>query len=491
MSIVASVENPQGASFVSPSRGDPRATLRRSLELVTWAWVFGAAWQAITTGTPLTVFAQGLHASPLQFGILTALPFLASLASLPASLFIDGTGRRKGIFLIGLYLQRFMWIPIALVPLWILFRRGPGSAPLAMLVFLSLTFIMHCGQGIGGPAWISWMADIVPTRICGKYFSRRRQWAMITAIPTALAAGIFLDRAHSERAQLNWCAILFLSAAVIGAADITMFLFLGEKPRSPQAPAILMHSFARPLRDKRFLLFAAFVGALMFALNLTGQFTNLYLLDVVKADNVGVQVMLFVAPMIAQLLVLPVWGAAADRVGIRPLLTLAALGLVPVGLGWCFLSPADKWLGYLLTGLGAALWTGVEVANFNFVIEFANGDQTAGGSYIAVNMVIINIAGCMGGLSAGVLAQLLNAWHWQPMAGVRAASFYDVLFVGSSALRVLAVLAFFPFLHEPTAHSVKDAARFMLGSAGSGVASASRWTMELLNFNDRLRPPEA
>ena len=134
------------------------AHLRRSLVLITWGWIFGAVWMTATTGAPLTLFAQHLRASPFQFGLLSAMPFLASLVSMPASLLIDATGQRKRIFLWALYGQRFLWFVIAIVPVVMIGQFGPDASARAMLVFLLLMFVMHCGQAIGGPAWVSWMA---------------------------------------------------------------------------------------------------------------------------------------------------------------------------------------------------------------------------------------------------------------------------------------------------------------------------------------------
>src|SRR3954469_22716734 len=94
-----------------PQTGDLSATregqapLRQTLELVTLTWVFGAVWNTTVTGAPLTRFAAELHASPWQFGLLTAMPFIGSLLSLPASLMIERTGARKMFFLVGTYLQ--------------------------------------------------------------------------------------------------------------------------------------------------------------------------------------------------------------------------------------------------------------------------------------------------------------------------------------------------------------------------------------------------
>ena len=138
--------------------------------------------------------SKGSNASPFQFGVLAALPFIASLLSLPASLLIERTGERKKIFLYGLYFQRLLWFPIALVPLWIVSQYGPARRRRGDAVFLLLMFIMHAAGAVGGPAWVSWMADVVPERLRGKYFSRRRQWGIVSAIPTALLVGWLLDR---------------------------------------------------------------------------------------------------------------------------------------------------------------------------------------------------------------------------------------------------------------------------------------------------------
>ena len=99
--------------------------LRRAMGLVTLAWVFGSVFVTGTGGATFTVFATKLGLTPFQFGLLAAAPYVASLASLPASLLIDRTGRRKPIFLTGLYLQRLMWVPIALGPVYLVGVGGP------------------------------------------------------------------------------------------------------------------------------------------------------------------------------------------------------------------------------------------------------------------------------------------------------------------------------------------------------------------------------
>ena len=479
----ASVETSGAAASGAGAAGG--WTARRSMELITLGWFFGSVWLTATTGSPTTVFLKELNATPFQFGIVAALPFVASLLSLPASLLIERTGERKKIFLYGLYLQRLLWFPIALLPLWLVSHYGSHGAPGAMRIFLVLMFIMHAAGAAGGPAWVSWMADVVPDRLRGKYFSRRRQWGLASAIPAALLAGWMLDRcsaAGDAVTTLRLCAVLFMCAAVFGLADIHLFQYLPGPPTPPRRGAGLLRALGGPLRDRQFLWFAAFVGTLTFAVGFMQQFITLYLLD---ENRVGLssgttQLVVLVVPMAAQFLALPVWGSAVDRMGKKPVLALAGLGLVPVGLGWCLLGPHNLWLAFVLAAAHMVLWCGIEIANFNLVLEMSGSDparEGGGSAYVAVNTVIVNVAGCLGGLAAGLIAQRLQDWSWAPLAAAKQLSYYDVLFVLSGVLRLAAVAVFLPFIHEPSARSALEALHFILNAVR---CAASAWVFRPL-----------
>jgi MFS family permease len=463
---------------------NPRpAVLRRTLSLVTLAWVFGSVWQTATAGAPLTMFATSLHASQFEFGLLSALPFMATLISMPASLLIERTGQRKRIFLWGQYVNRLLWIPIALIPVYMLHRFGRAGYHPAMSVFMLLMFVMYAGGAVGGPAWTSWMADVVPERLRGKYFSRRRQWGIASAIPAALVAGWMLDHLSSGGATprpmvvMEWCAIIFMWSSVFGFTDIHLFQYIDDPDQPPPKRISLLGVFAEPLRDAQFLWFAGFVATMTFAVSFMGQFVTLYMLEKLRITNTQVQLMLLVAPMIAQLFVLPIWGHAADRMGKKPVLAISSLALVPVGFGWCWCSADRVWLGYLLSAIGAALWVGVEVANLNLTLEMAtpgeDGKSKGGSNYVAANSVIINIAGCCGGLSAGVIAQLLGNWYWNPhIPGIRSIGFYEILFALSGILRLVAVILFLPKIHEPAARPTRMTLQFMAANIYNNLFNA-------------------
>lgn len=470
------------------------AERRRAMRIVTVAWMFGAVWMTATSGAPLTLFAQHLGATEFQFGLLAAMPFLASLLSLPASLLTEHTGDRKRLFLFGFYSQRFLWIPIALVPVWIAGTWGVANG-LAIAVFLALFFLMHAGQAIGGPAGMNWMADIVPAGTRGRYFSRRRQLGILTSVPAALLVGLLLDvYRHAPPMVVLWCvAFVFLAAMLFGVADIALFHVVPhETKQRPSVP--LRQVLLRPLRDRQFLWFGGFVATLFFAISFMGQFLTLYLVQKLQISNTQTQMMLLVVPMAAQLLVLSMWGHVVDRMGKKPALVIAALGLVPVALGWCLMSSGAIWLGYVLSAFGAMLWVGVEVANLDLILEFGSGgDEDAGGgaSYVAVNTVIISIAGFLGGISSGWVAHVLRDWSWDPgWLGLAPFTYFEVLFFLSALMRLASVLVFLPHVHEHDARPTVVALRFMTGNFYNNLNSFLSQPLKLVRRKRRRRPNE-
>src|SRR5690242_7628050 len=72
-----------------PVSGD---ALRGALVVTTVGWIFGNVWNMTVTGAAFTLFARSLGASPFEMGLLSAIPYLAALVSLPASLLIERTG---------------------------------------------------------------------------------------------------------------------------------------------------------------------------------------------------------------------------------------------------------------------------------------------------------------------------------------------------------------------------------------------------------------
>ena len=70
--------------------------LRQSLQTVTVAWMFGTVWMSCVAGSRLTIFARMLGFNNFHFGLLAAVPFVATLGQLVATVLIERTGLIRG-----------------------------------------------------------------------------------------------------------------------------------------------------------------------------------------------------------------------------------------------------------------------------------------------------------------------------------------------------------------------------------------------------------
>lgn len=165
---------------------DLHPDLRSALRQIIVSWLFGAAWMYLVSGAIFTRYAKLLHVSNFGFGILATVPFIGALAQLPASLFLERYGRRKQTFLWCAALHRSLWLVIAALP-WLL---PPSLQWPALLSVMLLSTVL---ANISTPAWLAWMAELIPGQIRGRYFSRRIQFGQAVGLVLSFLSGLVLD----------------------------------------------------------------------------------------------------------------------------------------------------------------------------------------------------------------------------------------------------------------------------------------------------------
>ncbi|MDD4888614.1 MAG: hypothetical protein PHU85_01695 [Phycisphaerae bacterium] len=160
--------------------------LRSRLRTITFAWFLGAGWASLCGGVIFFRFADdmGLGRRSFTWGLLSAMPFVATAIQIFGSLLAEATGRNKRLFMAGLLIQRMCWLPIGLLPFFAL--RFPSAAVASVLL---LFFVQAAGMHFSTPPWTTWMADLIPPRIRGHYFGVRHRIAMCMYLATALLSG--------------------------------------------------------------------------------------------------------------------------------------------------------------------------------------------------------------------------------------------------------------------------------------------------------------
>ncbi len=482
------------------------AGLRRSLYYIIFAWFFGAFWMFSTTGATATLLAQYLGANDLIFGYLAAAGYLGAIFQLAGSLYTQRTGKVKNIFLWSLTTQRVLYLPLALLP-W-LFPAADRAGALTMVILL---FVASAAGNIGSPAWTQWMAQLVPARVRGKYFSRRNRLGIMVSAVTAIVVGVLLDAAH--RGGLDrllgpvsrWAGMppliftisgLFLLATISGVTDIQSYHRVAEPPLEPhpQSEGVWRHLLL-PLRDRPFLLYVLYSMLFTFAIAFAGTFSWVMMLSLVRHGgghswfaanpNLAVCLMLMLTTNFGQILGYPFWGRLIDRLGCKPVIMISSTLHSLTLLVWIFISVRTFDMGFAGAFFGGAAWSAIEIANFNLVLAFT---RRGGAAYQAVLAILANVAGLLAGLGAGVFAMWMQRHH--PILHVlgRNLTRYNVLFALTLGIKCVADYAILPFIHDPDAKPVRYAIRYIMGNMFDMLNSQVLGPVRNVVVNEGFRP---
>ncbi|MHC4983160.1 MAG: MFS transporter [Planctomycetota bacterium] len=386
---------------VLPALSVRRAELRRSMQTVTVAYMFAVAYLACISGSHIKVFARMLGFNDLAFGLMSAIPFLATFAQLPATITIERTGLRKYQFIYCMGLSRVLWFVAAAIPLFL-----PIPSAVAVAVML-LVLVVSCSSGaLAFPAWMSWMGDLIPRRVRGRYLGARAKLAGVTQLFIVVALGIVLDavtvkgaaETHSAQPVLLWVICCFLAAgAVLGIWDVLLFRRIRElrptvsdkppppavkidvpAPKSRTLPGICAFGgrylaaatrqlLLDPLRDRVFRHYVCYGATITFAMTVGGWFYWLNAMENLGFSKLGANVLFLGVGSLAGIAASRLWGRLIDHWGRRPTLILATIGTVFSPIPWLLVkrdtpAPAQvvsafNWLsGQLGAMVGRADW---------------------------------------------------------------------------------------------------------------------------------------
>ncbi len=140
----------------------------------------------------ITKLAVMLGASPVQFGILSAIgQFSQALQPLGAAITKKRTVR-KPVVLSFTFTGRALAPLLGVIPL--LFVRG-----LALPMILGVYLVYSALLAVGSNMWMGWIADMVPRKMRGRFFAQRNQALMIAGVLASLIIGTAVDLFSDER----------------------------------------------------------------------------------------------------------------------------------------------------------------------------------------------------------------------------------------------------------------------------------------------------
>ena len=401
------------ASDLQQSAGD--LAERRALKLVLYDALASEAMGTLTTGVFLVGFAVALGADNFAIGVLAAVPFAVQLLQIPAVLLVERWRARRDICVVTTAIGRTFLLGAAAALL-----IAGSFAIVALIVSLAIYQAM---AAIAGCAWNSWMRDLVPSTLFGRFFGRRTAATTALSVTLAFVGGMLLDtwkRYLPEHAVFAY-SVLFLLSTLIGYLGTYLLHLTPDRPMVPAEKAIPpLTLLIAPLRAENFRRLIIFLSSWNFAANLAAPFFTVYMLKSLNYSMTTI-LALTIASQLSNLAALGLWGALIDRFSNKAVLEITAPLFLVCTLAWTI--TGAPWIEpmtlYLLVGIHVLMGVataGVGLASGNIAMKLSPAGQAT--AYLAANSVISAVfaaaAPMLGGLSADFFAshQLTLGFTW-------------------------------------------------------------------------------
>ncbi len=417
-----------------------KADLQRSLDLcVRDGFV---AMPIVTMSLPVNVFitalvTKGWELPKPAIGLLTAMPFLANFVQVFLVPFLTRLRPPKTLTIVNASLNALCWLALAGL-LEFLPRDRPD---LAARTFTTWFFFASIFGALAGVTWNAWIQEWVPARLRGKYFGRRNRVLQISLLSFLLGAGWILAR---------WdYAVGAFQAIIVGAVVLRAFSIYSQwiSPTRPHRPFVapklsLAEQFGVVKRARSFLWFIAFGAVWSFAANCFGPFYHVFMFEQLNLSAWDVGILSTISAL-GGALALPAWGRLLDHFGNRPVMVFSLLVWQTVNLLWCFLTPENNTIVYLIwavggmTSMGAIASSGFVLGQFTILLRLL--PLEAKSLAIGLNLAVTSLSAAI----APILGGLVLRWGFQrfddPVAVYHAAFVVQPLLAVAGCLLLLRV----------------------------------------------------
>ena len=372
-----------------PPHGLSPSQRRWAWNLAYWNIGLWAIGNGLTNTTLVIFLALQLDANKLGLGIglILAMPQLVGLLRLAAPVLIGRIADRK-TFCLGTFLLSgllLFCLPLAAAPGML---RSTGMSLAALVILWSLHHLM---QYLGTVALYSWLADIAPLRVRGRFFGFRQRWLVAGEAIGALACGWFSFwwiGNHTE--SLRWIGYAIpagLGAWFMIAAIVPLWMMPKAEKIVHKRPGVNWKSLARPFADSRFLRLLLFGCWFSFSNGLTQTMQTTFparVLQVSLFTMLAVQT----AMRLGQLSISPGLGRMTDRIGNKSVMLFCLVLTAQGPLFYFFSTPQAPWwfVGAWIVWIAYA---GLNIGLPNLMLKLAPGRSNT--PYIAAYFTVTGL----------------------------------------------------------------------------------------------------
>ncbi len=392
---------------------------KKALLYSIWDGVF-ASGMAVLVDTFAVAAAVYLNAPAIAIALLSSIPLLlSSIGQFFLPCVVDPTHGRKKIVISGTTIQSFS----------LLFLGCSGWLPKSYQWWAFLLFFIIYGfsGNIISSLWITWMGDLVPQKVRGRYFAWRNKILSITQLLCALAAGLIVRKYSTDTASWIVFAFVFFASCIFRWMS-TQFLCLQYDPPAKAKKQIRIN-FSDLKTIRPFLYFCLGTGLMQGATALSGPFFNVWYVRDLHFDFLSLSAA-SAATVLGTILSLRFWGILCDSIGNRRILLFTGFLICTVPLPYVYFS--QPWQICLLNLYSGISWSGYNLSYFNYVL-IGSGNTDPEKKVIlsiAINGVLIFIFSLLGGFLA---TRVPVFFQWQ----------LSTLFLLSGILRLATFFLFF------------------------------------------------
>jgi len=368
----------------------------------------GALWaigNGLVSSTLIVYPAMDLGAPRIGLGVglIKAAPQLAGLLRLGTPLLIRRLGDRKRFCLVmyfasGLMLFALPWTAAG----WI------ASKGMALTAIVGLWCLYHLLEYLATVALWSWLADLVPQPVRGRFIGRRERWMVAGNAGAMLAAGLFTWGWHALHPEMpRWIGYAIpavLGAWLLMAAVVPLALMPAVEAWQPARAGVALRSILAPFADRRFLRLLAFGSWFSFFNGLTQSAQYMYPYRVLGM-SLFVILALQTLMRCGQWLLSPTLGRLADRLGNRPIMMMAVPVVASGLLFYLLATPERPWW---LVGAWVAwvAYAGLNVCLPSLLLKLSprQSDTPYIAAYFAVTGLCVAVSMTFGGWALDWLA---------------------------------------------------------------------------------------
>ena len=360
-------------------------------------------------GSIMTAFALALGASEGQIGIIASARRVAGFAQLFTSHFLERIGGKRRLYYSVFGTSRLFRIFVVFLPS-IPFIFVSNNA-VEWLIFM--VFVVGCMESIGIVLKKTWMSELTPPDIRGRYFGLRSIFVGSFGMIAGYLGSLYVDHWKALGRGMFGFQIIFAISAFLGFLALIVIAMTPESPSEPkkQSLKVFLRSFQIPFRDKPFAIWMIYHGCYAFATGFAGPFFSVYLLKELQLPLATVAIYTAIGE-ISSIVLSRFWGTLADKYGNKTVLVISCVVKSIFPALWIFATGVDTmgaiiWLGFVHSTRGFN--SAQQITTLNMALHLSPEESRP--IYLSCESTVANLASAVSPFLGGLLIGVMAGWH--------------------------------------------------------------------------------